>query len=157
MKEDWIFRSIYYPMIAVMAAVRKPVFWLVVLLGMAIWWYDHQNGEVVELEGESLMEEVLHEAPMAATAQGPVPLSLIPAMAAGNGTSRLEEFTLPPDFTEAMVGRYRLKEGRSPRNWEDFVSAGVAAHLPSAPEGFQYVYDPELGLLEMLRVNRVKP
>lgn len=156
MKGEILTKLIYYPILAILAAVRKPVFWIILMILLGLWWFQNRQEEVATEQSEELLGETLQQMPSVPTTTGPIPL---PNVAAFNGqagkTNELQEFTFPPDFTEAVVGRFRIKEGRMPKDWDEFVTAGVSTNLPPAPAGFKYVYNSQLGLLEMLRVKPV--
>lgn len=152
MSRDLQTKIFFYPILAVMMLVRKPVFWVAVVLGCGIWWFQKQEeAEAVE-DSHALMEETIAQTPMPTPLVEAVATPAIPGVPVKEGDStEAKEFTFPPDFTEAVLARFRMQEKREATSWKELRTSGVVSNVPAPPAGFKFVFDAEFGLLEMLR------
>jgi len=150
MSRDLPTKLVFYPLLAAMTLVRKPLFWLAIVLGCAIWWFQQrEQAEAIE-DSHALMEETISQTPMPLIEAVATPA--IPGVPVKEGDStEAKEFTFPPDFTEAVLARFRMQEKRETTSWEELRTSGVVSNVPAPPVGFKFVFDAEFGLLEMVR------
>lgn len=152
MSRDLPTKLVFYPLLAAMTVVRKPVFWILVVAGIGVWWFQRQEQAEANEDSRALMEETIAQTAMPSPLVEAVAAPAIPGVPRKEGEStEPKEFTFPPDFTEAVLARFRMQEKREATSWEDLNSSGVVSNVPAPPAGFKFVLDTEFGLLEMLR------
>ncbi|MBG89627.1 MAG: hypothetical protein CMO80_22390 [Verrucomicrobiales bacterium] len=153
MSNETTTKLIFYPVLLILTLVRKPVFWIIVVLLLGFWLMRGQQQVEQSQDNETAMNAIIEQSiPVIPKSKPEAQIPSIPGVAKKGGQdTESEEFTFPPEFTEAVSAKFRMAKGREPKDWDDFVSAGVVDKVPPAPKGFRYVYDAELGLMEMIR------
>ena len=146
MKAD-LSKLIAMPIFAILLAVRKPAFWIVVACVGGIWWFTKQKEVVQSEENQMIFAHVLATDEFVPTTKGPVPLSQIHT----NTELELQEFTFSEAFSEALLASFRMKNGRAPNDWNELRTSGVASNLPPSPKGFSIQFNEAIGLFEMVR------
>jgi hypothetical protein len=153
MKNETQTKIFFYPALAILTLSRKRAFWVVAAVLLAFWFFWGREKAVEAADAEAFVSETLKQQPQMELTEVAEPL---PALQIGLGRktpdSKLvpEEFTFAPEFTEGVTTRFHKQQGRLPTDWKDLEQAGVVTNVPAAPKGFKYVYDAQLGLMEMV-------
>lgn len=150
MSRDLKTKIFFYPILAVLTLVRKPAFWILLVVAGGVWWFQQREAEEAVEDGNVLLDATMATSPMPLTE--PVSAPAIPGIGGNDGgVTEAQEFTFPPDFTEAVLARFRMQEKKEPTSWNDLRTSGVVSNVPAPPKGFKFVYDAKFGLLEMVK------
>lgn len=144
-------KLISLPIFFLLLLLRKPAFWVVVVLLGGLGWFLKQDEAAQSEDSEIMFAQTLNDVQFAPTSEGPLPLSEIPGLSSNKNEIEPQEFVFSPSFTEAVLSRFRMKEGREAASWSELRNSGVVSNIPAPPKGFKFVYNREIGLLEMVK------
>ncbi len=147
----WFFMPIAFGM----RLLRKPAFWVALVLLSALWFWRSRSrvNEVAELE--ALTEELTIDAEVRALQARQE--SPVVADSAGSGSRTAAgtgpelEFVFPPQLCESITSKFHGRMGRMPTNWADITASGSATNIPPARPGYKYVYDARFGMIEQVK------
>ncbi len=152
MSRDLKTKVFFYPILAVLTLVRKPVLWIVLVIAGGVWWFQQREAVEAVEDGNALMDATISTPTVPMLTVEPLVTPAIPGVANQDGEpTKAQEFTFPPDFTEAVLARFRMQEKKDATSWDDLKNAGVVSNVPAPPSGFKFVFDAEFGLLEMVK------
>jgi hypothetical protein len=111
----------YYPILAILWLVRSRVFWILLVIGIGLWF-------------------AFRPPPPPPAADPKAPITFRP-----DPSGRLP---VDPLLLESALGKFYAVNKRLPTNWTEFKATGLISNMPPAKPGHRYVFDPTIGLLK---------
>lgn len=130
-------------------ALRSRIVWAVVTVLIVLWFLSGMKREQAEEEAAKSAEAVIAEH---SKKQTPVANSVVETDKEEPGRKfkvTVEQgFYFGPEFCEAVLTKFKNQHNRMPTNWVDIRANGGVKHVPPPREGYKYVYDSRLGIIE---------
>jgi len=130
-------------------ALRSRIVWAVGTVLIVLWFLSGMRREQAADEAAKAAEAIIEEH---SVKQAP---ARKPEADAGKEESgrkfkvTVEQgFYFGPEFCEAVLTKFQNQHKRMPTNWVDIRVNGGAKNVPPPREGYKYVYDSRLGIIE---------
>lgn len=130
-------------------ALRSRIVWAVVTVLIVFWFLSGMKREQVEEEAAKSAEAVIagHSEKQTAVAKSVVETDKEEPGRKFKVTVE-QGFYFGPEFCEAVLTKFKNQHNRMPTNWVDIRANGGVKNVPPPREGYKYVYDSRLGIIE---------
>ncbi len=134
-------------------ALRSRIVWGIVALLIILSLWRGRRDEQVSEEATQAADSIIAEH-SAKQSAAPKPAPKTAAKKEPGRKFKVEVhqgFYFGPEFCEAVLTKFKNQHNRMPTNWVDIRANGGVDQVPPPRDGYKYVYDARLGIIEEVR------